>query len=105
MKLLLIAYVALAFSTTAAAQGNRPDPAAGKETALKLCTNCHLVVDSQQGPVPDNVPSFRTVAKTHAGDSAGIRAFLNDPHPLMPRIQLSRKEIDDIIAYIETLAP
>jgi mono/diheme cytochrome c family protein len=48
----------------------------------------------QQGP-----PSFRSIGLT--GDQ--LRTFLTHPHGAMPDFALSRVEIDDVIAYIETL--
>jgi mono/diheme cytochrome c family protein len=32
-----------------------------------------------------------------------IRGWLADPHPPMPNLNLSRQEIDDILAYLESL--
>jgi hypothetical protein len=31
-----------------------------------------------------------------------LRAFLSHPHGAMPDLSLSRSEIDDLIAYLET---
>jgi hypothetical protein len=48
-----------------------------------------------QGP-----PAFQTIARARAPDS--LRAFLARPHPPMPPIDLSRADIDNLVAYIET---
>ena len=37
--------------------------------------------------------------------SKALAAFLADPHPKMPDMHLSRSEIDDIVAYIQSLNP
>jgi mono/diheme cytochrome c family protein len=61
------------------------------------------VVDggSPAATVPQGPPTFRTVAG-HL-DPGQLRAFLSHPHPPMPDLALTRAEIDDLIAYIETL--
>ena len=80
----------------------RADIAAGGRLARQWCANCHLVdgagpsASVQQGP-----PSFRIIAG-HL-DPGEMRAFLTHPHGAMPDLALSRAEIDDLIAYIESL--
>ena len=32
-----------------------------------------------------------------------IAAWLTDPHPPMPKLSLSKDEIDNLVAYIETM--
>jgi mono/diheme cytochrome c family protein len=32
-----------------------------------------------------------------------IRGWLADPHPPMPNLELSRREIEDIVAYLQSL--
>jgi mono/diheme cytochrome c family protein len=34
-----------------------------------------------------------------------VRAWLADPHPPMPNFNLSRQQIDDIVAYLDSLTP
>ena len=54
------------------------------------------------GSVYNGPPSFLEVAK---GDqtSGQLQAFLSHPHGAMPDFALSRSEIDNLIAYIESL--
>jgi len=80
----------------------RADVAAGERLARQWCANCHVIdggsptTTIQQGP-----PSFRTVAtRLNPGE---LRAFLSHPHKPMPDLALTRAEIADLIAYIETL--
>jgi len=85
-----------------AASPSAADGARGGQLARQWCANCHVIgtppaatATIQQGP-----PSFPTVAGHLTGDQ--LRAFLTHPHPPMPDLSLTRSEIDDLIAYIET---
>jgi len=85
------------FSTGVAAA----DLAEGERLARQWCANCHVIDGS--GPsasLPQGPPSFR-VAAGHL-NPAELRAFLTRPHGQMPDLSLTRAEIDDLIAYIET---
>ena len=76
--------------------------AAGERVARQWCANCHVIDGS--GPattIPQGPPSFRAIAG-HI-DPGQMRAFLTHPHGAMPDLALSRAEIDDLIAYIESL--
>jgi cytochrome c len=48
----------------------------------------------QQGP-----PSFRSIGLT----AEQLHTFLTHPHGAMPDLALTRAEIDDVIAYIESV--
>jgi hypothetical protein len=49
-------------------------------------------------------PSFPEIANDPATTRAGLRAGLFNPHPPMPKLDLMRREIDDLTAYILNLA-
>lgn len=87
---------ALAEPPSAAGSASR-----GHELAQTWCGSCHQVADSDKAR--DAVPSFRTIANDPAMSAENLRAFLNRPHPPMPPLELSRKQIDDLIAYIGSL--
>ena len=53
----------------------------------------------------DGAPPFAMVADTAAERTDDLRAWLADPHPPMPNLSLTRWEIDDLLAYIESLRP
>lgn len=89
----------------AAAQNNRGDPEAGKVLALKVCSTCHAVAGQQTRPAMDSAPSFPVIARDPAVTEAGLHAFLQTPHSVMPDLILSRDEIRDVIAYIMSLKP
>lgn len=77
------------------------DVAEGRATAQRWCANCHAVEPSGRGA--DVAPSFATVAQSR--DVEYLRGFLSRPHPPMPRYELSRQDIDDLIAFIESQKP
>lgn len=78
------------------------DAAAGERLARQWCVNCHLVGGGTTSTtVPQGPPSFPTIAQ-HL-DPGALRAFLSHPHKPMPDLALTRAEIDDLVAYIETL--
>lgn len=78
------------------------DSAAGERLARQWCANCHVIdVGNPGATVPQGPPTFRMVAQQRSSDE--LRTFLTRPHPPMPDLALTRAEIDDLIAYIETL--
>ena len=83
-----------------AASGN---PDAGAAIAQAWCANCHLV-SPDQAIARTEAPSFQTLADQPDRTIEGLEAFLFDPHPPMPDLDLSRQQIDDVIAYILSLS-
>jgi cytochrome c len=78
------------------------DAARGGQLAQQWCASCHVIDSNAGGAVQEGPPSFKTVA--HSGMTADqLRAFLSHPHGAMPDLSLTRAEIDDLIAYIDTL--
>ncbi len=77
------------------------DVTRGKSIAERWCSACHLVAPGQTRAVAD-VPSFAAVARAKL-PAGSLKAFLSDPHPKMPDMSLTRSEIDDIVAYIQSL--
>jgi len=90
----------LAAAAPASAAG---DVEHGERLAKRWCASCHIVGPSQtQGA--DNAPPFATIAKIPGFGADKIAAFLMDPHPKMPDMQLGRGEAQDLAAYIASLA-
>jgi mono/diheme cytochrome c family protein len=79
------------------------DAARGGVIAKRWCASCHVVAKDQMSANAD-APSFFDVAMRRT-DRKQIANFLVDPHPPMPNMHLSRKEIDDIVSYIRSLDP
>ncbi len=84
----------------ASAQG---DPEAGRSLALQWCTSCHVV--DLEGHGTDAAPPLPMLVQQELRTPDQLRAWLTAPHPPMPDLALSRQEIEDIVAYLETLAP
>ena len=74
------------------------DAVQGKATAERWCATCHVVAPGGRGA--DVAPDFATIARQRDADY--LRGFLSRPHPPMPRFELSRQDIDDLVAYIGT---
>ena len=99
----LVAWVCVVMAAAtlpATADGNA---ATGQQIAKRWCTSCHLVEYDQKGGASADVPTFFAIAKRSSGDSAGLKSFLADPHPPMPDLNLTRAEINDLLAYIGSL--
>ena len=78
------------------------DPAEGRLVTQRWCSSCH-VVNARQGGT-DAVPTLESIAKDRSRGPDWVRRWLNDPHPPMPNPNLTRREIDDVVAYLETLS-
>jgi len=77
------------------------DPDAGAATAMRWCTSCHVVRQLDGGPVVEGPPTFQWMARERTPDA--LRTFLAHPHDPMPPLELSRADIENLIAYLETL--
>lgn len=90
--------VMLASSGPGWATGNRD---AGLRLARQWCSGCHAVDEAGSGT--DATASFQHIARNHGQDKAWLRGWLSSSHPSMPNFNLSREEIDDIVAYLSSL--
>jgi mono/diheme cytochrome c family protein len=73
----------------------------GHQLARMWCASCHLV--EPDGGTSDVTPGFQAIADDPARTPERLRAWLNDPHPPMPKLSLTRQEIDAILAYLDSL--
>ena len=96
-RLFAAAFVITTWTTPVAAG----DVERGRETAVQWCSECHLV--GEQGTAIDGAPPFASVANDPAKTTSQLTMWLNDPHGQMPKLDLTRQEIDDVIAYIQSL--
>lgn len=88
------------YLTAGPARAVPPSPEAGAEIAARWCAACHVV--SPSGAGTDAAPSFSAIAL--ARDPDEMRAFLAQPHAQAMRgFDLTTREINDVIAYIQTL--
>lgn len=91
----------LALCAVPAAADAAGDPDRGKSIAERWCTSCHVVALGGRGS--DTAPNFRAIAR--ARSDSYIHGFLTRPHPPMPRIDLTRQDIEDLAAYFASLRP
>jgi|SRR6516165_5678757 mono/diheme cytochrome c family protein len=93
---LLWAIVLAARSALAADSDN------GKQLAQQHCSPCHIVEPNQRQELADS-PPFETIAQKYGNAPELIAYAILAPHPRM-NVTLSRREAQDIAAYIATLA-
>jgi mono/diheme cytochrome c family protein len=77
------------------------DPAEGRGIAERWCSSCHVAPGHGGGT--DAVPTLEGIARDPRHDAGWLRQWLNDPHPPMPNLQLSHAEIENVVAYLQTL--
>lgn len=90
--------VLLLLSREAFAEG---DAEAGRELVRRWCTACHVV--DFEGAGTDAGPALPSLLAGKRRSADEIRGWLADPHPPMPNLALSRREIEDILAYLQGL--
>jgi mono/diheme cytochrome c family protein len=78
------------------------DPVEGREIAERWCSSCHVAPGGGGGT--DAVPTLGGIARDPRHDPGWLRQWLNDPHPPMPDLHLSHAEIENVVAYLQTLA-
>jgi mono/diheme cytochrome c family protein len=72
---------------------------AGRDRGEQLCGGCHAVGLARG---TDIAPSFLSIARSRSDD--WVRGFLAHPHtPTMKGVDLTTREIDDIVAYLRRL--
>ena len=96
-----IAAAGLLFGNLALANAASPGPGEGLRLARQWCTSCHIVAPGTGGS--DAAPPFETIANDPMVTEYGLRAWLADPRPPMSNFDLTRTEIDAIVAYIKSL--
>ncbi len=74
----------------------------GKRLAEARCVTCHMVAPSPRREVAD-APPFDVIARKFEVQPQTLAFAILDPHPRM-NVALTRREAEDIAAYINTLA-
>jgi mono/diheme cytochrome c family protein len=92
---------ALGLATFALPAMAAADAEAGRQLVLRSCSSCHALNASNRAT--DGAPPLSFLAKDNKARPAWVRGWLMDPHPPMPTIVLNRAQIDNIIAYLNTL--
>ncbi|HYH21013.1 MAG TPA: c-type cytochrome [Azospirillum sp.] len=97
-----LATAALLITALPAGSAAAADVLNGRVIAERWCAECHVAAEAQRGS--DAAPSLPQIARNRGADQRWLRAWLTDPHPPMPNLNLSRSDIDDLVAYLERLA-
>jgi len=91
----------IALTSPVLAATPRGNPEDGRKLVMNSCSSCHATDASRV--TTDGVPPLSFVARDNKTNPAWIRGWLMNPHPPMPGIMLSRQQIEDVIAYLNTL--
>jgi len=78
------------------------DADSGKRLAEMRCVTCHIVSPSERRVVTD-APPFEAIARKYASNPDTLAFSIVNPHPRM-NVALTRREAQDVAAYINTLA-
>ena len=95
-----VALGVIAAPVLAAPAGNAE---AGRDLVMRSCISCHAPDASKSAS--DGAPPLSFVARDNKTNPAWIRGWLMDPHPPMPGIMLSRQQVNDVVAYLNSLTP
>jgi cytochrome c len=87
----------------AVAQTVPGDAQRGRELSERLCIACHKVSADSAGPVSTDVLSFPAIGNRPGATAEGLAGRVIFPHPAMPGVQLTVKELREIVTYILSL--
>lgn len=104
VAILSVLLASAALSTPSLAEeARRPSPENGLELAQKFCKSCHIIAAQGGETAPVGPPSFPSIANKPEQTRERIIGALVSPHPPMPDMHLTNDEMQDIIAYLDTL--
>jgi len=75
----------------------------GERIAQSRCAACHIVVAPNQQREVADAPPFEAIARKFDFNPDMLVFHLLEPHPKM-NFALTRREADDVAAYMSTLA-
>lgn len=78
------------------------DPQRGGELAERWCASCHVINTEGTGDAAERAPSFPGLAEDKTKSGSYLRGFMTVPHYPKPDLKLGSREIDDLVAYIES---
>lgn len=88
------------------AEDRSASAANGKTVATRVCAGCHDVSDDLKAAPnrrPGVPPPFLTVAASPDLNAVELGKFLRFPHGEMDNLVMTRRESDDVVAYIMSL--
>jgi len=101
-RLVPLSLVLIFASSVAVAQSGRVQR--GLTFAQTNCSQCHAIGRVGESPIPD-APPFRTLHTRYPIESLA-EAFaegITTGHPSMPQFQLDPAQINDLLAYLESI--
>ena len=79
------------------------DVAQGKAMAERWCANCHVVSGSATTGSANGLPTFPALAGDTRVTEGTLRAAMSAQHGRMPDFSLTKREQDNLVAYIQSL--
>jgi mono/diheme cytochrome c family protein len=95
----LLACLLMLTPVAAAAQ----DVERGRALATRWCANCHVVDRTTDRATADGPPTFPAIAAKPESTADFLRAKMSAAHGKMPDLSLTKREQDDLVAYISSL--
>jgi len=103
VALICVFWLGLLATSSRANEVRRPSAESGLELARKFCKECHIIAADGSEAAPVGPPSFLSIANKPGQTAERIIGALVAPHPPMPDMHLTNDEMQDIIAYLDTL--
>ena len=75
----------------------------GHQLATRWCANCHVVERTTAAASANGLPTFPAIAANPRTTPDLLRATMSAQHGRMPDLQLSKRQQDDLVAYIQSL--
>jgi mono/diheme cytochrome c family protein len=94
-------FIVAAAAILASSHVSAADARQGHELSRQWCRACHVVELGGKGS--DAAPTFHALANDSSRTREGLATWLARPHKPMPNPNLTRIEIDNIVAYILSL--
>ena len=96
--------VAAVLGPAAPALAQAGDAHRGSALAQSWCAGCHVIDARGGGRSADNAPPFPVIAADKSKTPDHLRQWMTREHTQMPNFNLGRRDIDDLVAYIRSLA-
>src|SRR3954468_5034814 len=75
----------------------------GGQISARWCAGCHVVDRAPKEARSDGIPTFPAIAVQPNASPEHLRAAMNPTHGRMPDLALSKRDQDDLAAYILSL--
>lgn len=103
---LLCGVAALVCAGAGGACAQSGDAARGLAYARIACAECHSVEKGERTQSRKaTAPPFERVAAVPGMTGMALTAWLTTSHPTMPNLIIDGERMDDLVAYIRSLAP